>query len=32
MFRRREQFIKVVVWVVVLAMILTVVASLATFF
>lgn len=32
MFRRREQFIKFVVWVVVLAMILTVVASLATFF
>ena len=32
MFRRREQFIKIVVWVVVLAMILTLVASLASVF
>jgi hypothetical protein len=32
MFRRREQFIKIVVWVVVLAMVLTIMASLATVF
>lgn len=32
MFRRREQFIKIVVWVVVLAMLLTIVASLASVF
>lgn len=30
MFRRREQFIKIVVWVVVLAMVLTIMASLAS--
>ncbi len=30
MFRNRERFIKVVVWVVVLAMLLTLVASLAS--
>jgi hypothetical protein len=32
MYRRREQFIKIVVWVVVLAMLLTIVASLASVF
>lgn len=32
MFRKREQFVKVVVWVVVLSMLLTVVASLASLF
>lgn len=32
MSRRREQFIKIVVWVVVLAMLLTIVASLASVF
>jgi hypothetical protein len=32
MFRRREQFIKIVVWVVVLAMLFTIVASLASVF
>ncbi len=32
MFRNRERFIKVVVWVVVLAMLLTLVASLASAF
>ena len=30
MFRNRERFIKVVVWVVVLAMLLTLIASLAS--
>ena len=32
MFGNRERFIKVVVWVVVLSMLLTVIASLATLF
>ncbi len=32
MFRNRERFIKIVVWAVVLAMLLTLVASLATVF
>lgn len=32
MFRNREQFIKVVVWVVVVSMLLTIVASLASVF
>lgn len=32
MFRNREQFIKIVVWVVVVSMILTLVASLASIF
>jgi hypothetical protein len=32
MFRNREQFIKIVVWVVVLAMVLTIAASLASAF
>jgi hypothetical protein len=31
-FRNREQFIKVVVWVVVVSMLLTIVASLASVF
>jgi hypothetical protein len=31
-FRNREKFIKIVVWVVVLAMLLTIVASLASVF
>ncbi len=32
MYRNRERFIKIVVWVVVLAMLLTLVASLASVF
>lgn len=32
MFRNREKFIKIVVWAVVLSMLLTVIASLASFF
>lgn len=32
MFRNREQFIKIVVWVVVFSMLLTIVASLASVF
>jgi hypothetical protein len=31
-FRNREKFIKIVVWVVVLSMLLTIVASLASIF
>ncbi len=32
MFRRREQFVKIVVWAVVLSMLLTVAATLASAF
>lgn len=32
MFRNREKFIKIVVWVVVFSMLLTIVASLASIF